>query len=182
LLKQTLTVGVHDKGQVRPTKGGVPQGSPISPLSSNIALTLLEHLWHRRGDPAKGGATLHRDADDAILVCRRSPQPVLTAFEGIAKRMEVTLNRAKTRVTRVTEGLDVLGFNWVKRTSPTSGKPAIDLFPAKSAQQTIRNRLKYVTSRQAPISPQECVDRVHPMMMGWVNYFRHTNASQACRG
>src|SRR5215467_15820098 len=33
LIKQTLTVGAYVKGQVVPTKVGVPQGSPISPLS-----------------------------------------------------------------------------------------------------------------------------------------------------
>ena len=78
----------------------MPQGSPISPLYSNIYLNLLDQLWHSRGYPAKLGATLHRYADDAILVCRRSPQPALAAFEAIAKRMELTLNRDKTRVTR----------------------------------------------------------------------------------
>lgn len=102
----------------------------------------MDQLWHRRGYPAKLGATRHRYADDAILVCRRSPQPVLAAFAGIAKRMELTLNRAKTRVTRVTDGCDGIGVNWVKRTSPRSGKQAIDMFPAKSAQQKMRNRLK----------------------------------------
>jgi group II intron reverse transcriptase/maturase len=63
LIKQTLTVGVHEQGQVRPTKVGVPQGSPISPLYSNIYLNLLDQLWHRRGYPVKLGATLHRYAD-----------------------------------------------------------------------------------------------------------------------
>jgi RNA-directed DNA polymerase len=57
-----------------------------------------------------------------------------------------------------------------------------DLFPAKSAQQTIRNKLKYLTSRRAPISPQDFMALVNPLMTGWVNYFRHTNASQAFRG
>src|ERR1044071_8952582 len=182
LIKQTLKVGIWDKGQVAPTKIGVPQGSPISPLYSNIYLNLLDQLWHSRGYPAKLGATLHRYADDAILVCRRSPQPVLAAFEAIAKRMDLTLNRDKTRATRVTEGFDFLGFHFVKRRSPSSGKQAIYIFPAKSAQQKIRNRVKYVTSRRAPISPQEFVDKVNPLMTGWVNYFRHTNASQAFRG
>src|SRR5919109_4104415 len=182
LIKQTRTGGAYVKGQVVPTKVGVPQGSPISPLYSNIYLNLMDQLWHSRGYPAKLGATRHRYADDAILVCRRSPQPVLAAFEGIATRMDLTINREKTRVTRVTDGFDFIGFNFVKRRSPRSGKQAIYMFPAKSAQQKIRNRLKDVTSRRAPISPKECVDMVNPIVTGWVNYFRHTNASQAFRG
>jgi group II intron reverse transcriptase/maturase len=182
LIKQTLKVGVQDQGQVVPTTVGVPQGSPISPLYSNLYLNLLDHLWHRRGYPEKLGATLHRYADDAILVCRRSPQPVLAAFEAIATRMALTLNRDKTRVTRLTDGFDFIGYQFVKRKSPSSGKNTIYIFPAKSAQQKIRNRLKYLTSRRAPMSPKAFVDMVHPMVMGWVNYFRHTNASQAFRG
>src|SRR5881296_1687953 len=182
LIKQTLTVGIWDKGQVVPTKIGVPQGSPISPLYSNIYLNLLDQLWHSRGYPAKLGATLHRYADDALLVCRKSAHPARAAFEAIATRMDLTLNRDKTRETRLTEGFDFLGIQFVKRKSPTSGKNTIYLFPAKSAQQAIRNKLKYLTSRRAPISPQEFVAKVNPLMTGWVNYFRHTNASQAFRG
>jgi RNA-directed DNA polymerase len=64
LVNQTLKVGMKDQGQVKPTTGGVPQGSPISPLYSNIYLNLLDQLWHSRGYPAKLGATLHRYADD----------------------------------------------------------------------------------------------------------------------
>src|SRR5262249_54497990 len=71
LIKQTLKVGIWDKGQVKPTKIGVPQGSPISPLYSNVYLNLLDQLWHSRGYPVKLGATLHRYADDALLVCRQ---------------------------------------------------------------------------------------------------------------
>jgi RNA-directed DNA polymerase len=117
-----------------------------------------------------------------VRVCRRSPQPVLAAFEAIATRMELTLNRDKTRVTRLTDGFDVIGFQFVKRKSPRSGKSTIYVFPAKSAQQKIRNRLQYLTSRRAPISPQAFLEMVNPIVTGWVNYFRHTNASQAFRG
>jgi RNA-directed DNA polymerase len=182
LIQQTLKVGVYKHGQVVPTKVGVPQGSPISPLYSNISLNLLDQLWHRRSYPAKLGAPLHRYADDAILVCRRSPQSARAAFEAIAKRMDLTLNRDKTRVTRVTDGFDFIGLHFVKRKSLSSGKNTIYLFPAKSAQQKIRNRLKYLTSRRAPINPKECVAMVNPIVTGWTNYFRHTNASQAFRG
>jgi len=182
LMKQTLQVGRWDKGQVVPTKIGVPQGSPISPLYSNIYLNRLDQLWHSRGYPAQRGATLHRYADEALLVGRKSARPARAAFEAIAKRMDLTLNRDKTRETRLTEGFDFLGFEFVKRQSPTSGKNTLYLFPAKSAQQKIRNKLKYLTSRRAPSSPQEFVAKVNPVLTGWVNYFRHTNASQAFRG
>jgi len=130
LIQQTLKVGVYKHGQVVPTKVGVPQGSPISPLYSNISLNLLDQLWHRRSYPAKLGAPLHRYADDAILVCRRSPQSARAAFEAIAKRMDLTLNRDKTRVTRVTDGFDFIGLHFVKRKSLSSGKNTIYLFPA----------------------------------------------------
>jgi len=96
--------------------------------------------------------------------------------------MDWTLHRDKTRVTRVTEGFAVLGCNCVKRQSPRSGNQAIDLFPAKSTQQTMRNRLQSVPSRRAPSSPQEFVEMVHPRVTGWANSFRHTNASPAFRG
>jgi retron-type reverse transcriptase len=59
LIKQTLKVGIWDKGRVAATKIGVPQGSPISPLYSNIYLNLLDQLWHSREYPTKLGATLH---------------------------------------------------------------------------------------------------------------------------
>jgi RNA-directed DNA polymerase len=49
VIKQTLKVGMWDKGQVVPTKLGVPQGSPISPLYSTSYLNLLDQLWHSRG-------------------------------------------------------------------------------------------------------------------------------------
>jgi retron-type reverse transcriptase len=58
LSKQTLTVGGYDKGQGGPAKVGGPQGSPISPLYSNIYLNLLDQRWHSRGYPTQLGATL----------------------------------------------------------------------------------------------------------------------------
>jgi group II intron reverse transcriptase/maturase len=181
LMQQPLKVGVKDQGQVGPTTFGGPQGSPISPVYSHISLNRLDQLWHSRSYPAKLGATLHRYADDASLMCRRRPQPVLAALKAIATRMDLTINRDKTHVARLTDGFDFSGFQFVKRKSPSRGKNTIDMFPAKSAQQKIRNLLKHLTSRRAPSSPQAFVDMVNPMVTGWANDCRHTNASQAFR-
>lgn len=130
----------------------------------------------------KLGATRHRSAEEALRGCRRSPQTALAAFEAIAKRRDLILNRDKTRVTRVTEGCEFLGFNFVKRLRPRSGQHPISLLPAKSAHQKMRHKLQYLTSRRAPLSPPGCVGLVNPLVTGGVNYFRHTNASNAFRG
>ena len=182
LIKQSLTVEVAYQGKMEPTAVGVPQGSPISPLYSNIYLNLLDQVWHKRGYPEKLGASLHRYADDAILVCRKSAEQALEAFAAIASRMGLTINREKTRITKLTEGFDFIGFQFVKRRSPKSGKWSIYIFPSKVAQRNIRRRIKYFTKRRVPMTPVEFVEQVNQTVRGWVNYFRHTNASQAFRG
>jgi group II intron reverse transcriptase/maturase len=181
LIKQSLRVGVAYQGKIEPARVGVPQGAPISPLYSNIYLNLLDQVWHRRGYPEKLGATLHRYADDAILVCRRSATQALEAFEAIALRMGLTTNREKTRITKLTEGFDFIGYQFVKRRSPTNGKMIIYIFPSKHAQRNIRRQIKSFTKRRAPITPAEFVKQVNETVRGWVNYYRHTNASEAFR-
>jgi group II intron reverse transcriptase/maturase len=181
LIKQSLKVGIAYQGKIEPTTVGVPQGSPISPLYSNIYLNLLDQVWHRRGYPEKLGATLHRYADDAILVCRKSATQALEAFEAIAQRMGLTINREKTRITKLTAGFDFIGFHFVKRRSPKSGKQHIYTFPSKQSQRNIRRQIKSFTKRRAPIMPAEYVKLVNQTVRGWVNYYRHTNASDAFR-
>jgi group II intron reverse transcriptase/maturase len=181
LIKQSLTVGVAYQGRIEATTIGVPQGSPISPLYSNIYLNLLDQLWHKRGYPEKLGATLHRFADDAILVCRQGGYQALEAFEAISRRMGLVVNREKTRMTKLTDGFVFLGFQFIKRRSPTSGKWTIYIFPSKASQRNVRRRIKFFTKRRAPMSPDEFVQRINHTVRGWANYYRHTNASEAFR-
>jgi group II intron reverse transcriptase/maturase len=181
IIKQSLKVGVEYQGQVESTRIGVPQGSPISPLYSNLYLNLLDQVWHQRGYPEKLGATLHRYADDAVLVCRASGTQALDAFEAIARRMGLVVNREKTRITKLTEGFDFLGLHFAKRPSPKTGKNVIYIFPSKDSQRNIRRRIKYFTKRRAPVPPDEFVGQINQAVRGWANYYRHTNASQAYR-
>ena len=181
IIKQSLKVGIEYQGQIEPTRIGVPQGSPISPLYSNIYLNLLDQVWHKRDYPEKLGATLHRYADDAVLVCRKNAKQALEAFEAIARRMELVVNREKSRITKLTDGFDFIGFNFVKRRSPNTGKQAIYIFPSKASQRNIRRRIKHFTKRRAPLTPDEFVGAINRTVRGWVNYYAHTNASQAFR-
>jgi RNA-directed DNA polymerase len=181
LIKQSLKVGVAYEGKIEPTRVGVPQGSPISPLYSNIYLNVMDRVWQSRGYPQQLGATMHRYADDVILVCRGNAEQALQAFEAIAQRMELTLNREKTRITKLADGFDFIGFYFVKRRSTRSGKPTIYIQPSQTAQQRIRQKIRQITSRRAPILPNEWLQRISLIVRGWVNYYRHTSASQAFR-
>jgi group II intron reverse transcriptase/maturase len=181
LIKQSLKVGVTYQGRIEPTTIGVPQGSPISPLYSNIYLHLLDQVWHKRGYPEKLGATLYRYADDAILVCRKDARQALQAFEAIARRMGLVVNREKTRITKLTDGFDFIGFEFVKRRSPTNGKSIIYIFPSKASQRNVRRRIKFFTKQRAPVAPDEFVRQINQTVRGWANYYRHTNASEAFR-
>src|SRR5260370_21959449 len=177
MIKKSRTVGIGYEGKVELMAVGVPQASPISPLYSYISLNLLDQVWHKRGYPEKLGASLHRYADDAILICRKSGAHALEAFEAIASRMGLTINREKTRITKLIEGFDFIGFQFVKRRSPKSGKQNIYIVPSKSAQRNIRRRIKYFTKRRSPIAPAEFVVQENQTAWGWVDYFRHTTAS-----
>ena len=181
IINQSLKVGVAYQGQVMATRIGVPQGSPVSPLYSNIYLNLLDQVWHKRGYPEKLGATLHRYCDDAILVCRRNATQALDAFEAIARRMGLEVNHEKTRITKLTEGFDFVGYQFVKRRSPSTGKWTMYIFPSKDSQRSIRRRIKYFTKRRSPVPPDEFVRQINQAVRGWVNYYTHTNASEAFR-
>lgn len=69
----------------------------------------------------------------------------------------------------------------MKRKSSRVKKNIIYIFPTKRAQQVIRHKIKRVTSRRAPIKPKEFTNIINAKVRGWVNYYRHTNASLAFR-
>lgn len=117
-----------------------------------------------------------------VLVCRKSAEQARFAFEAIARRMGLTVSREKTRITKLTAGFDFLGFHFVKRRSPNTGKNTIDLFPSKDAQRRIRRRIKYLTKRRAPVPPDEFVRVINRTAAAWVSDFAHANASEAFRG
>jgi RNA-directed DNA polymerase len=177
LLKPSLKVSVAYHGQGAPTTVGVPPGSPLSPLSRHISLHLLDPGWPKRGYPEKVGATLHRYADDAILVGRQSAAPALQAFTALALRMDWTVHRDKRRITTRPEGFDCLGFRVVKRRSPTSGKEAIDSFPRKAAPGRVRRRIKTVTRRRAPMAPPDFVQQGNQVVRGSV---QNTRSPRGC--
>jgi len=182
LIWSWLKVGYLDvDGAHRRTDKGVPQGSPLSPLLSNVYLNLLDRVWMRRGYPEKLGAQLYRYADDMVVLCRGNPQAAYQALSALLARMELSLHPEKTRIVRVEAGFDFLSFHFVRRRSPTTGRRSFYIFPSKDSQKRVRENLRSFTHRRAPVKPDEFIERINEAVRGWVNYFQHTNASEAFR-
>jgi len=184
MIKQCIKIGVDFKGNITPTRVGVPQGSPLSPLLSNIFLNVLDQVWHSRGYhlPNSLHAGLHRFADDAVIVCRKgNANQVRQTLNAIVNRMGIRLNEGKTKTAKLTEGFNFLGFQFIKRKSPTTGKNCIYIFPRKDSEKALRHRVKYLTSRRAPVTEKRVLEMMNQNVRGWANYYRHTNASQAFR-
>ncbi len=182
LIWSWLRVGYLDEqGAHRRTLQGVPQGSPLSPLLSNVYLNLLDRVWERRGYPEKLGAKLYRYCDDMVILCRGSPRAAYQALEAVLRRMDLALHPEKTRIVRVDDGFDFLSFHFVRRRSPTTGRRSFYIFPAKDSQKRVRENVRSFTHRRAPVEPEEFIERINEAVRGWVNYFQHTNASEAFR-
>ena len=116
---------------------GVPQGSPLSPLSGNIMPDELDRELERRGHPF-----VHY-ADDGLIFCR-SARAAVRVQESITRFIETRLylrvNKEKTRSGEV-RGMKFLGYPFYY----SKGVCHLCVHPKSSGK--MRTRLKELTSR-----------------------------------
>ena len=96
--------------------------------------------------------------------------------------MDLTVNRDKTRITKLTEGFDFIGFEFVK-SALTHERQAVHQHTSEQDFSNARSDGRSRASRSGghPIQPAEFVKQVNQTVRGWVGYYRHTNASDAFR-
>jgi len=108
LVNAYLKAGVMAEGMMQATREGTPQGSPLSPLLSNIVLTELDNKLEERGH------RFVRYADDCNIYVKsqRSAARVLkSTTEFIENRMRLKVNEEKSAVGRANERR-FLGFSF----------------------------------------------------------------------
>ena len=177
LIEQRLKAGCIADGKRLPTEQGTPQGGVVSPLLSNILLTPFDWEMRRRG------YRLTRYADDWVVTCRTrvEAQQVLVEATTILTALGVTLNANKTRIVQVSHGFEFLGYK-IKRGSrrlslPTtrnrSGTREGDLYayPREKSIQHFKDQIRGRTRRRAPVSTQEIIAEINPVIRGWGLYF-----------
>src|SRR5262249_51932254 len=87
---------------------GLPQGAPLSPLLSNLALSPVDHLIDGKQ------VRLVRYADDFLLMTRTRDEAEAAAerMAALIRPLGLTLNRDKTRIAHLDEGIRFLGFQF----------------------------------------------------------------------
>jgi group II intron reverse transcriptase/maturase len=149
---------------------GVPQGSPLSPLLSNIVLDELDSELARRGH------RFVRYADDCnvYVASERAGLRVMASLERfINGRLRLKINHDKSAVARP-EDRHFLGF--CLRLDPQSGAVVVLL-----SQRTRRNamaRIRELTPRQWGGTLQSCIARINVWLRGWHQFFGIAAASE----
>lgn len=108
LVNKYLKAGVMVNGVLIEVEDGTPQGSPLSPLLSNIVLTELDRKLEERGH------RFVRYADDCNIYVRseRAAERVLTSTQKfIEERMRLKVNEAKSTADMATRRR-FLGFSF----------------------------------------------------------------------
>ncbi len=196
LIRRFLAAGIlREQGSLAATPSGTPQGSILSPLLANIALSVLdrhfEAVWEARTrdqrarDRANGQPSYRmvRYADDFVVLVRGTEAQAHALKEQTAKfmreHMRLTLSPEKTRVTHVDDGFDLLGFRIVRRPWRGSKRVAYT-FPCERALRGVMHRIKTLTKpNTTSLSLDRLIHALNPILRGWANYYRHA-ASKRC--
>jgi len=177
LITQILEAGCVAAGKRLTTEEGVPQGGVISPLMSNILLTPFDREMRRKG------YRVTRYADDWVVTCksRQEARAALEAAKRILERLGVTLHGEKTRIVHVRKGFEFLGYKIKRGQRPLrlsaekirSGVRHGDLyaFPRAKSIQHFKDQIRRRTRRKAPVSTQQLIEQINPVIRGWGLYF-----------
>jgi RNA-directed DNA polymerase len=163
LVRRYLEAGIMVDGVKMPGAEGTPQGSPLSPVLSNIMLDDLDRELFRRGH------RFARYADDLRIFVRsrRAAQRVLGSVTAVVEqRLKLKVNRDKSKVVPASV-MTMLGFGFY---FVRGGKVRIRAGPKALARW--KGRIKELTSRRWSIAMEERIAKINRFTAGWMGYFQ----------
>jgi group II intron reverse transcriptase/maturase len=157
----------------RDQKCGIVQGSPISPLLSNLYMRRFMLGWQRLRRERRLGAHIVNYADDLVICCQRQPDKLLAEMRQMMQRLKLTVNEEKTHVRRLpAEQFDFLGYTFGRCYSEQDGHAYLGTWPSKKSVRRLQKMIYQQTARKMTLLEAEMVvERLNRMLRGWANYF-----------
>lgn len=170
LIRRWLRAPIWVNGKLMKRRKGVPQGSPISPLLSNIMLDELDREMERQG------LRFVRYADDFSIYCKTKSKARETGnkiYLFLRDKLKLPINREKSGIRRPVN-FTILGYGFVS-IYKMGVKGQYQLVVEKSRWKQLKARLKEVTRKTTPMSFDERVRKIKEIRRGWLNNFRLAN-------
>jgi RNA-directed DNA polymerase len=166
LIRSYLQSGIMIGGIATKREEGTPQGSPLSPLLSNIILDELDKELEKRGHK------FVRYADDCSIYVK-SIKAAGRVKESITKYIEAKLllrvNREKTRISLPNENR-LLGFSFYR------DKDGYQIRISPQSLKRLKEKLRSLTSRRKAQGLSERLKALSVVTRGWVSYYKIAKA------
>jgi RNA-directed DNA polymerase len=160
LIHRYLQADMMQEGLTEQRIKGTPQGSPLSPLLSNIVLDELDKELDWRGH------SYVRYADDVKIFVgsqQRAEAAKVNIIRYIETRLKLKVNNTKSRICRGYE-LNFLGHSILQDGS---------LGLSKQSEQRLKAKLKRVAQRKRGMSLEQMLKQLRTIKEGWLRYFSH---------
>lgn len=167
LIRQWLRAPIMIEGKLVKRRKGVPQGSPLSPLLSNIMLHELDRHLEKRG------CKYVRYADDFSIYCKKKSEARMIGndvFLFLKDKLKLPINREKSGIRRPVN-FKLLGYEFVP-TYEKGTKGKYQLVVSESGWKDLKEKIRTITRKTAPLSLAERTRELKEVQRGWVNYFR----------
>jgi len=161
LIRNYLRAGIMEGGVASPRTEGTPQGSPLSPLLSNIILDKLDKELRQREH------RFVRYADDCTIYVKSEKSATRVAesiISYIEKELKLKVNREKTRVGRANQS-NLLGYSFYN--DKGKWEPKI----SDKTKKRLIAKCKDITQRSGGQSIKTQINRLQMIIPGWINYF-----------
>ena len=169
LINRYLNAGVRVGEVLEPTRMGVPQGGPLSPVLANVVLDELDWELDRRGH------RFARYADDCTILVRskRAGERVMARVTRyVSDTLRLTVNPLKSAVDRPMNRT-VLGF--------TVSRNGAKLKVADKAIDKLKDRVRDLTRRTRGKRIDAIVAELRQTLLGWKAYFGITEVLSPLR-